>query len=80
MRDEAPERDGEPEDDPPELVLDPPRGEADPDLPLDDDEGVRDPACGISTTRAGSGAREVDDPSEPEEPDELDPPAGRGIA
>ena len=33
----------EPEEDPPELALEPLRGVADPDLLLDDDEGVRDP-------------------------------------
>jgi hypothetical protein len=37
-------RDEEPEEDPPELELDPPRGAADPLLPLDDEEGVREPA------------------------------------
>ena len=85
-REDAPERD-DPEDAPPEL--DPLRGAADPLLPLDDDEGVRDPAW----TRGGSGSRDgagalagaVDPPEappdEPEEPDEPeDPPAGRGIA
>jgi len=37
-------RDVEPDEDPRELVLDPPRDEADPDLPLEDEDGVRDPA------------------------------------
>ena len=78
----------EPDDDPPEPVLDPPRDEADPDLPLEDEDGVREPAgvCtrGGSTTRAGSGALELDDsPDDPEDPEPEDPdPAGgvRGIA
>jgi len=37
-------RDEEPEEDPLEPALDPLRGVADPDLPLDDEEGVREPA------------------------------------
>ena len=36
-------RDEAPEDDPPELEPDPLRDDADPDVLLDDDEGVRDP-------------------------------------
>jgi hypothetical protein len=72
-----------PDDDPPEL--EPLRGAADPLLPLDEDEGVRDPAgvCarGGSETRAGSGPLGVTVPPPPDEPEleELDP-AGRGIA
>jgi hypothetical protein len=78
-------RDEEPEEDPPEPELDPPRGAAVPLLPLDDEEGVREPAGvwarGISTTRAGSGALDPALPEEPDEPDELDPElVGRGIA
>lgn len=77
-----------PEEDPPEL--EPVRDDADPDLPLEDDEGVRDPAgvCtrGASGSRVGAGKLDgaedppEEPPDEPEEPDELDPPAGRGIA
>ena len=74
-----------PEEDPPELVLDPPRGAAVPDLPLDEDEGVREPAgvCtrgGSGAEREGSGPLAVDPPPDEPEPDELEPPAGLGIA
>lgn len=81
---DAPERDeAEPDAEPPELVLDPLRGAADPDLPLEDEVGVRDPA-GV-WTRGGSAGAGLDDdstvePEDPDDPDELDPPAGRGIA
>ena len=89
IRAEEPERVEEPEDDPPELVLEPLRDDADPDR-VADDEGVREPAgaCarGGSTTR-GSGARdsgalepEPPEPEPPEEPEDPDPAGVRGIA
>lgn len=75
----------EPPDEPPELELELPRDEADPDLPLEDDEGVREPA-GV-WTRGGSDSRTLEgglvggedpspEPDDPEDPDEV----GRGIA
>jgi hypothetical protein len=34
----------DPREEPPDVELEPPRELADPDLPLEDDEGVREPA------------------------------------
>jgi len=81
--DPATRADAPDEEDPPELGLDPLRGAADPDLPLDDEDGVREPAgvWGISTTRGGGSGPLAPEPPPDDPPDEpeLDP-AGRGIA
>jgi hypothetical protein len=80
-------RDDPPDEDPPELALEPEplRGAAVPvRLPDDDDDGVREPAgvC-IPGSRDDEGAGAllvVEPPPPPEELDEPDDPAGRGIA
>ena len=43
MRAEEPDR-VDPDDEPPELTPDPLRGAAEPDLPLEEEDGVREPA------------------------------------
>jgi hypothetical protein len=88
-RAEEPDRETEPDEDPPEpeLALEPLRDDADPELLPADEEGVREPACGsgrgASDARTGSGYDLELSAELPDEPDDEEPdPAGgvRGIA